>query len=137
MRRLVDLCRPYDRPRIMLHALGRVGIETVRGVTARLSVVVASTMLLAACDSMLRPRFGQVEQATEALHGGGERYRDHRRCSQSATSVQTLIDCMDAAHWHFVSQGPEYPERDCWESRERGELERLPPHCFVRAPEHP
>jgi len=97
------------------------------------------TGLLASCtiDAVPRPRFPQVEQATEAMHGGGERYRDHRTCMQSSTSAEDLIQCMDAAHWHFVPHGAVFPEPECWEAREHRELERLAPHCFMRAPEHP
>jgi hypothetical protein len=100
---------------------------------------VVLTAFLASCraDTVPRLRFPQVEQATEAVQGGGERYRDHRTCTQSSTSVQDLVDCMDRAHWHFVPQGAVFPEPECWEARKSGELERVSPHCFVRAPEHP
>jgi hypothetical protein len=95
--------------------------------------------LLASCSSehVPRLRFPQVEQATEAAHGGGERYRDHRTCMASAKSADDLVQCMGAAHWSFLAHGTVFPEQECWEAREHEELERLGPHCFVRAPEHP
>jgi hypothetical protein len=108
---------------------------SARGLLGATAALVA---LLAACsrESVL-PRFPQVEQAQETMHGGGERFRDHRTCVGSSTTVQGLIQCMDAAHWHFVAHGGVYPEPECWEARDRDELERVGPQCFVRAPEHP
>jgi hypothetical protein len=95
--------------------------------------------LLASCSSehVPRLRFPQVEQATEAMHGGGEVYRDHRTCMESAKSADDLVQCMGVAHWSFVAHGSVFPEPECWEARERAELKRLGPHCFVRGPEHP
>jgi hypothetical protein len=100
-------------------------------------VVLAAFLASCRSESVPRLRFPQVEQATEAVHGGGERYRDYRTCTQSSTSVQGLVDCMDAKHWHFVPQGAVFPEPECWEGRKSDELERVLPQCFVRAPEHP
>jgi hypothetical protein len=101
--------------------------------------VVVLGALLAACSSehLPRLRFPQVEQATEAMHGGGERYRDHRTCMELAKSADDLVECMGTAHWSFVAHGTVSPEPECWEARQHAELERLGPHCFVRGPEHP
>ena len=104
----------------------------------RTAAGVVLTALLGSCTTgTFRPRFPQVEQATEAVHGGGERFSDHRTCMQASKTVDDLIQCMDAAHWHFVTHGGVFPEPQCWEARERAELERLAPDCFIRAPEHP
>jgi hypothetical protein len=111
--------------------------------TARLllstSAAASIAALLVACQdtSVLRPRFPQVEQATEAMHGGGERYRDHQQCMKASRTVDDLVRCMDEAHWHFVAHGTVFPEPECWEAREQGSLDRLAAHCFLRAPEHP
>ena len=94
-------------------------------------------LALASCtaDSVPRPRFPQVEQATEAMQGGGERYRAHRSCSADARTVDQLITCMRAAGWNFVDRRPGYPEADCWQDRDRGELGRIAPQCFVHIAE--
>jgi hypothetical protein len=107
--------------------------------SSRTATVAVLAVVLASCSgqSVLRPRFPQVEQAAEAVHGGGERYRDHQTCMKASKSVDDLVRCMDEAHWHFVAHGAVFPERECWEARDREELDRLAPHCFLRAPEHP
>ena len=94
-------------------------------------------LALASCDTTAvpRPRLPQVEQATEALQGGGERYRVHRTCTSAAKSVDELVRCMRDAGFDFVARGPGYQETDCWQARDRGELDRLVPLCFVRGPE--
>ena len=91
------------------------------------------TVSLAACspDTVPVPRFPQVEQATEAVQGGGERYRAHRNCAPDARTVDQLITCMRAAGFEFVERRPSYPEADCWQDRDRGEVERITPQCFV------
>jgi hypothetical protein len=88
---------------------------------------------LAACapDAVPVPRFPQVEQATEAVQGGGERYRAHRTCAPDARTVDQLVTCMRAAGFEFVERRPSYPEADCWQDRDRGDLERITPQCFV------
>jgi hypothetical protein len=105
----------------------------------RLRPVIVFALAVSACGEHRLPplRFPQVEQGAEAVHGGGERYRDHRMCFGASTSADELIRCMGTVRWQFVDHGLVYPEPECWEARERGELERLVPHCFVRAPEHP
>ena len=110
-----------------------------RPTVARAATVTALIVLLASCtaDRVPRLRLPQLEQATEAAHGGGERYRDHQTCMQSSKSVDDLVRCMEESHWHFVAQGGVFPERECWEARDRGELDRIAPHCFLRAAEHP
>jgi hypothetical protein len=93
-------------------------------------------LLLAGCNGVPWLRVPQVEQATEATHDAGERYRTHLACSDGVKSVDDLIGCMHAKGWDFMARGPGYPESDCWQARDRGELERLAPLCFVRSPEH-
>ena len=82
-----------------------------------------------------RPRFPQVEQATEAVQGGGERFRAHRGCAAGAQSVEQLITCMRAAGWDFVERRPSYPEAECWQDRDRAEVQRIAPQCFVHIAE--
>lgn len=90
---------------------------------------------LAACGGrgLPRPRFPQVEQATEAVQAGGERYRAHRACTAAAQSADGLAGCMRDAGFEFVTRGPGYPEADCWQARDRGEIDRITPECFLRA----
>jgi hypothetical protein len=94
---------------------------------------------LASCSdvSVPRPRFPQVEQAQEAVQGGGERYRAHRTCAPDARTVDQLITCMRAAGWDFVERRPGYPEADCWQDRDHGEVERIAPQCFVHVAGQP
>jgi hypothetical protein len=98
----------------------------------------AVTLVLAACEwgSVPSPRLPQVEQATEAAHGGGERYRTHRACTATAASVDGLVECMRQAGWEFVARGGEYPAAECWQDRDSGNLEHVAPYCFVRTPVH-
>ena len=86
---------------------------------------------LAACDRVTLPRVPQVEQATEAVQDR-DRYRVHRACTNSATSVDGLIRCMQDAGWAFVTRGPGYPEAECWQARDRNEQERVIAICFTR-----
>jgi hypothetical protein len=95
--------------------------------TPLLAVAVASC----STASVPRLRFPQVEQAQEAVQGGGERYRAHQACAPDARSVDQLITCMRAAGWDFVERRPGYPEADCWQDRDRGEVGRIVPQCFV------
>ncbi len=92
-------------------------------------------LAIASCTTGPLPRLPQVEQATEAVQGGGERYRAHRACGGGAGSVDDLVRCMRDAGWDFVARGPGYLEADCWQARDRGEVERIPPQCFVRSAE--
>ena len=91
-------------------------------------------LAITSCTTGPLPRLPQVEQATEAVQGGGERYRAHRACG-GAGSVDDLVACMRNAGWGFVARAPGYPEADCWQARDRGEVERIPPQCFVRSSE--
>jgi hypothetical protein len=116
---------------------GRLGRRASTPRLPRIAVVVLTLLVSCTGGSVPVPRFPQVEQATEAMHGGGERYRDHRTCMQASTSALELVQCMYAAHWHFVPHGSVFPEPECWQAREREQLEHLAPHCFIRAPEHP
>src|SRR2546422_9851577 len=92
-------------------------------------------LALASCTTGPLPRLPQVEQATEAVQGGGERYRAHRACGAGAGSVDDLVRCMRDAGWDFVARGPGYPEAECWQARDRGEGDRIPAQCFVRSGE--
>src|SRR5215467_9123157 len=93
-------------------------------------------LLLSACDKVPPLRLPQVEQATEATQDSGERFRVHRDCSSTSKTVDDMIACMSAAGWNFATRQPGYPE-SCWQARVRGELDRIPPLCFVRAAERP
>ena len=103
----------------------------------KLRSAVVFAVLLAACETHALPplRLPQVEQGTEAVQGGGDRYRDHRMCFQASKLADDMIRCMEGARWRFVSHGLVYPEPECWEAREKGEMDRLVPQCFVRAAE--
>ena len=92
-------------------------------------------LAITSCTTGPLPRLPQVEQATEAVQGGGERYRAHRACGGGTASVDDLVHCMQDAGWDFVARGPGYPEAECWQARDRGEVERIPPQCFARSPE--
>ena len=103
----------------------------------RLAGLVVVLALQGCENSGLRPRFPQVEQAQEALHGGGERIQAHRTCAAASRSAEGLIGCMRDAGWDFVVRGPGYPEAECWEARDRSEVDRIVPLCFVRSREQP
>ena len=92
-------------------------------------------LALASCATGPLPRLPQVEQATEAVQGGGERYRAHRACRGGTGSVDDLVRCMRDAGWDFAARGPGYPEAECWQARDRGEVDRVPSQCFVRSGE--
>ena len=90
-------------------------------------------VVLGGCEGGVpRPRFPQLEQANEAIEGGGDRYRAHRACASDANSVDALVACMRIAGYDFIPRGPGYPEFDCWQDRDRGDASRLTPLCFVR-----
>jgi len=89
-------------------------------------------LVLTACSQLPPLRVPQVEQATEAAQGSGERYRIHRDCGRTAKSVDDMIRCMRNAGWEFVTRGPGYPESDCWQARDRDDLDHIIPLCFVR-----
>ena len=92
-------------------------------------------LAITSCTTGPLPRLPQVEQATEAVQGGAERYRAHRACGGGTASVDDLVHCMQDAGWDFVARGPGYREAECWQARDRGEVERIPPQCFVRSAE--
>src|SRR3989442_8654215 len=94
-------------------------------------------LAIASCTTGPLPRLPQVEQATEAVQGGGERYRAHRACGGGAGSVDDLVRCMHEAGWAFVARGPGSPQTTCWPARDRGEVARPPPPCFFRSPDAP
>jgi hypothetical protein len=118
----------------------RGGVPTVARrstcVPGLVPATVALTFLVSCSGSSVPlPRFPQVEQAQEAIEGGGERYRDHRTCMGASKTVAGLIECMHAAKWQFVAPSGVFPEPECWDAREREQLDRVAPHCFVRAAE--
>ena len=102
-------------------------------------VIVLVTLGLAAglgCGASWMPAFQvpQVEQASEALGGGGERYAAHRACAASARDTDALIACMQSSRYEFITRTPEYPAIECWDLREGRGDGRLPPaYCFVRS----
>lgn len=100
-------------------------------------VTVLFPLVLAACagQSFPVPRLPQVEQTTEAVYGRGERYRAHRTCVGSTRTVEDLIHCMHDAGWEFLARSPGYPEADCWAGRDRSEVDRILPECFLRSGE--
>ena len=91
-------------------------------------------LFLAGCEQVPMPRVPQVEQATQAVEGGRDRYRAHQTCTKSSATIDRLIGCMHDAGWDFVARGPFYPESGCWQARDSGELARLTDICFVRQP---
>jgi hypothetical protein len=95
--------------------------------------VLALVLAFASCTTGAVPRLPQVEQATEAFESGGERYRAHRACAATGRSVDDLTRCMQEAGWDFLARGPGYPEADCWQARDHGEVGGIPAQCFVRA----
>ena len=105
----------------------------------------AGMLLLAGCTSgrNVSGKFPplevhQVEQAREALHGGGERLRAHQACAGTSTGLEAFITCMHASSYDFVPREPEYPSPACWETRMRGRADQLPPpHCFLHAQSEP
>src|SRR5947207_11504370 len=70
----------------------RRGLRWTRLRRSELAMVFA--LALASCTTGPLPRLPQVEQATEAVQGGGERYRAHRACGTGAGSVDDLVRCM-------------------------------------------
>jgi hypothetical protein len=102
--------------------------------SAKPEYAVLFALLLAACDTIPIPRVPQVEQATQAVEGGGERYRAHQACAKAAATIDGLLECMRDAGWDFVTRGPAYPEAGCWQARDGGELGRVTDLCFVRSP---
>jgi hypothetical protein len=100
--------------------------------------LLAVVLLAAACASTPRLRLPQVEQATQATHRGGERYRAHQRCAGIARTVEDLVECMRQEGYEFIARAPDYPSRQCWEAREpESAVTDVPPHCFTHAPGTP
>ena len=95
-------------------------------------------LTLASCDFSIltRPTLPQVDEAREALRGGGDRYRAHNACVQTAKSVDDLLACMHDAGWDFVTRRPSQPEADCWRARDHGEVDGVLPLCFVSITDH-
>ena len=91
-----------------------------------------------ACGHAPTPRLPQVEQASQAVHGGGERYRAHQRCVTTTHRMADFVQCMDQEGYHFITRSPAYPSPECWQLRESdADGEVLPPHCFEHAPDAP
>lgn len=99
----------------------------------RLDTFVAGMVVAGAC-TLASPRLPQVEQAAQATHGGGERYRAHQRCAAVAHTLEDLVACMHDEGYEFLAQRPEYPSPECWSMRRDGaEATSVPPHCFEHA----
>src|SRR5438045_9791108 len=88
-------------------------------------------LAITSCTTGPLPRLPQVEQATEAVQGGGERYRAHRACGGGTASVDDLVHCMQDAGWDFVARGPGSREAECWQARDPGAAARRPPQCSL------
>jgi len=99
--------------------------------------LVTALVVAAACSGVPSPRFPQVEQAAQATHGGGERYRAHQRCVAVAKTVDDLVDCMRYEGYGFIARGPDYPSPECWSVRSSGAATDAPPHCFEHSPDAP
>jgi hypothetical protein len=100
--------------------------------------LVAALIVASACSGFPTPRVPQVEQAAQATHGGGERYRAHQRCLEVGKRVEDLVDCMRHEGYDFIAQGPTYPSPECWEARSSGTAAvSVPPHCFEHSPDAP
>jgi hypothetical protein len=100
----------------------------------RSRTLLAVVVVAAACASVPRPRFPQVEQAVQATHGGGERYRSHERCAEVARTVEDLVACMKQEGYDFIVRGTDYPAPECWSARDSGtDVSSIPPHCFEHA----
>jgi hypothetical protein len=100
-----------------------------RSKTRRLLLLAAA---LAGCDGISTPRVPQIDQAREAVEAGGDRYRAHRACTNTARTADALVQCMDDAGWRFLVRGPGYPESDCWRARDRDDVANIPSICFER-----
>ena len=94
--------------------------------------VLLVALALASCSSPV-VRLPQLEQATQAAEGGGDRYRAHRACAGTAHSVDELLGCMKDAGWTFVGRGQSYPDAGCWQARDQGRADDILPLCFVRS----
>jgi len=104
----------------------------------RTPAILAVLVLAPACNGVLSPHLPQVEQAAQAAHGGGERYRAHQRCLTVATTLEELVACMGEEGYQFIERRAEYPATECWDARDGEALATdAPPHCFEHAPDAP
>ena len=94
--------------------------------------VLVLALALAGCNGISAPRVPQIDQARQAVESGGDRYRAHRACTNTARTADVLIKCMDDAGWKFVTRAPGYPESDCWRARDADDIANIPSICFVR-----
>jgi hypothetical protein len=92
-----------------------------------------AVVALAACDQIGMPRVPQVEQAREPSRTAATATARTERARRPSTFGDALIGCMRNAGWTFVARGPGYPEADCWQGRDRGEVDRIIPLCFTKA----
>src|SRR5438093_9694434 len=92
----------------------RRGLRWTRRRRSEPAVVFA--LALASCTTGPLPRLPQVEQATEAVQGGGERYRAHRACGTGA-GVDDLVLCMRDGGWDLVARGTGVLEGACLQYR--------------------
>lgn len=97
-------------------------------------LIVLLVAAAAGCARPNPPRLPQIEQAAQATHGGGERYRAHQRCTELAHTAEDLVACMQREGYDFITRSPTYPSPECWSARSAENATALPPHCFEHAP---
>lgn len=97
--------------------------------------ILAVLVLIAACNRVPSLHVPQAEQAAQAAHGSGERYRAHQRCLGVAKTLEELVACMETEGYAFIARRAEYPSPQCWDARD-GEAVATdaPPQCFEHAP---
>jgi hypothetical protein len=110
----------------------------LRVLVVGMRTLVAVLVVASACSGVPWLRLPQIEQATQATHGGGERYRAHQRCVEVTKTVDELVDCMRDEGYVFIARGPDYPSPECWTMRTPGTTATgVPPHCFEHSPDAP
>src|SRR2546427_12342481 len=87
-------------------------------------------LAIASCTTGPLPRLPQVEQATEAVQGGGDRYRAHRACGGTG-SVDDLVAWLREAGWGFAAPGPGYSEAEGWQAPRRGRVAAVTAPCSL------
>lgn len=95
-------------------------------------------VLVAACQGVPTPHLPQVEQAAQAVHGGGERYRAHQRCLGVARTFEEMVGCMRDEGYVFIPRSADYPSPECWDARDSEAVASdALPSCFEHAPDAP
>src|SRR2546427_3394149 len=70
-------------------------------------------LALASCTTGPLPRLPQVEQATEAVQGGGDRYRAHRACGGGGAGGAPGALLREPG-WGFLGPGARLPPTPGW-----------------------